>query len=54
VTGHVPGAGKYQASLEGTGFGIEIAATSDGRQQLIDIVSQGTDVKSVKIVLRKT
>ena len=53
VSGRVPGPGAYQASLQGTGFGIEIAATSDGRQQAITIISQGTDVQSVKITLRK-
>ena len=53
VTGSVPATGEFQASLSGTGFGIELAATSNGKVQAITINSQGTDVKSVKISLRK-
>lgn len=53
VTGRVPAPGQYQASLKGTGFGIELAATSNGRQQAITIVSQGTDVQNVRITLRR-
>ena len=51
VTGRVPALGEYQASLSGTGFGIELAATSNGKVQAINITSQGTDVQSVKISL---
>jgi hypothetical protein len=54
VTGRVPAQGEYQASLQGTGFGIELAATSNGKVQAITINSQGTDVQSVKISLRKS
>lgn len=53
VTGRVPAPGQYQASLKGTGFGLELAATSNGRQQAITIVSQGTDVQNVRITLRR-
>ncbi|RYC33252.1 hypothetical protein D3273_05145 [Lichenibacterium minor] len=53
VTGRVPAVGQYQASLQGTGFGLELAATSNGKIQAITINSQGTDVKSVKISLKK-
>lgn len=53
VTGRVPGAGEYQASLSGTGFGLELAATSNGKIQAITINSHGTDVQSVRISLRK-
>ena len=53
VTGQVPSAGQYQASLQGTGFGLELAATSNGKIQAITITSQGTDVQSVKISLHK-
>ena len=53
VTGRVPGPGEYQASLSGTGFGLELAATSNGKIQAITINAQGTDVQSVKISLRR-
>ena len=53
VTGRVPAPGQYQASLQGTGFGLELAATSNGKVQAITITSQGTDVQSVKISLRR-
>ena len=53
VTGKVPRAGEYQASLSGTGFGLELAATSNGKVQAITINSHGTDVQSVKISLRR-
>ena len=53
VTGRVPGQGEYQASLSGTGFGLELAATSNGKIQAITINSHGTDVQSVKISLKK-
>ena len=54
VTGRVPAAGQYQASLQGTGFGIELAATSNGKVQAITINAQGTDVQNVRISLRKS
>ena len=54
VTGRVPAPGEYQARLSGTGFGLELAATSNGKSQAITINSQGTDVQSVKISLRKS
>ena len=53
VTGRVPAPGEYQASLEGTGFGIALSATSNGKLQSINIVAQGTDVQNVNISLRK-
>lgn len=53
VTGRVPAAGQYQASLQGTGFGLELAATSNGKIQAITINSQGTDVKTVRISLKR-
>ncbi len=53
VTGRVPGPGQYQASLQGTGFGIELAATSNGKVQAITINAQGTDVQNVRISLRR-
>ena len=53
VSGRVPAQGQYQASLQGTGFGLELAATSNGKVQAITITSQGTDVQSVKISLRR-
>ncbi len=53
VTGHVPQPGEFQASLNGTGFSIQLAATSNGRQQAVTIQSQGTDVQTVKISLRR-
>lgn len=54
VTGRVPAAGQYQASLQGTGFGLELAATSNGKIQAITINAQGADVQSVKISLRRS
>lgn len=54
VSGRVPAPGEYQASLQGTGFGIELAATSNGKVQAITINAQGTDVQNVKISLRKS
>ena len=53
VTGRVPAPGEYQASLDGTGFALALAATSNGKAQAITIDSQGTDVRRVKITLRK-
>lgn len=53
VTGRVPAPGQYQASLQGTGFGIELAASSNGKVQAITINAQGTDVQNVRISLRK-
>ena len=53
VTGRVPEAGEYQASLSGTGFGLGLAATSNGKVQAITITSQGTDVKTVRISLKR-
>ncbi len=54
VTGRVPGPGELQASLDGTGFGIQLAATTNGKQQAVTIQAEGTDVKSVKISLHKS
>ena len=53
VSGRVPGPGEYQATLSGTGFGIELAATSNGKIQKITINAQGTDVQHVDISLRR-
>ena len=53
VTGRVPAPGEYQATLSGTGFNIELAATARGNQQKVTIKSQGTDVQSVSISLRR-
>ena len=53
VSGTIPGAGQIQASLGGLGFGIQLAATSNGKQQAIVIQSQNTDIQSVRISLRK-
>ncbi len=53
VTGQIPSPGELQASLGGLGFGIQLAATSNGKQQAVTIQSQNTDVQSVKILLRK-
>ena len=52
VTGRVS-AGEMQANLDGVGFAIQLAATTNGRQQAVVIRSQGTDVQSVDITLRK-
>ena len=54
VTGRIPSPGELQASLDGTGFGIQLAATTNGKQQAVTIQAEGTDVKSVKISLRKS
>jgi hypothetical protein len=53
VTGRIPAPGQYQASLQGTGFGIELGATSNGKIQAITINAQGADVQSVKISLHR-
>ena len=53
VTGSVPVPGQYQATLSGTGFNIELSATAKGNQQAVVIKSQGTDVQSVRISLRR-
>ena len=53
VTGRMSALGQMEASLEGMGFGIQLAATTNGRQQAVTIRSQGTDVQSVSITLRK-
>lgn len=53
VTGTVPGPGEYQATLSGTGFNVELSATARGNQQAVVIKSQGTDVQSVTISLRR-
>ncbi len=54
VTGRVPAPGELQASLDGTGFGIQLAATTNGKQQSVTIQAEGTDVKTVKISLHKS
>ena len=54
VTGSIPAPGELQANLDGTGFGIQLAATTNGKQQAVTIQAEGTDVKSVKISLRKS
>lgn len=54
VTGRVPAPGELQASLDGTGFGIQLAATTNGKQQAVTIQAEGTDVRSVKISLHKS
>ena len=54
VTGRVPAPGELQASLDGTGFGIQLAATTNGKQQAVTIQAEGTDVKTVKISLHKS
>lgn len=53
VTGNVPAPGEYQASLDGTGFGLALSATSNGKVQSITIVAKGTDVENVKISLHR-
>jgi len=52
ITGRMPAPGQMEANLEGMGFGIQLAATTNGRQP-VTIRSQGTDVQSVSITLRK-
>ena len=54
ITGSVTRPGELQASLDGTGFGIQLAATTNGKQQAVTIQAEGTDVKSVKISLHKS
>ena len=54
VTGRVPTPGELQANLDGTGFGIQLAATTNGKQQSVTIQAEGTDVKTVKISLHKS
>ena len=54
VTGQLPGSGQIQASLSGLGFGIQLAATTNGRQQAVTIQSQNTEVQTVKITMRKS
>lgn len=53
VSGSLPADGQYQATLQGTGFDIELSATSNGKTQAVSISSQGTDVQSVKISLHR-
>lgn len=53
VTGKVPAPGEFQATLAGTGFGLQLAATSNGRVQKIVINADGADVRTVDISLRK-
>ena len=53
VSGRIPAKGQLQASLNGVGFGIQLSASSNGRQQTISIQSQNTDVETVTIMLRK-
>ena len=53
MTGKVPAPGEFQATLAGTGFGLQLAATSNGKVQKIVINAQGADVQTVDISLRK-
>ena len=53
VTGRVPTPGKLQASLDRTGFGIQLAATTNGKRQAVTIQADGTDVKTVNISLHR-
>ena len=54
VTGRVMAPGELQANLDGTGFAIQLAATTNGKQQSVTIQAEGTDVKTVKISLHKS
>ena len=53
ITGRVPVPGELQADLEGIGVNIKLAASTNGRRQAVTIASQGNDVRSVKIMLRR-
>lgn len=53
VTGQVPGPGELQASLEGTGFGIQLSIATRGRRQAVTVQSDGTDVHGATIKLRR-
>lgn len=53
VTGRIAGPGQIQASLEGTVYGIQLSVTTKANLQAITIQSQGTDVQSVHIQMRK-
>ncbi len=53
VSGRIAGPGQIQASLEGTVYGIQMSLTTRGNLQAVAIKSQGTDVQSVRIQMRK-
>ena len=53
VTGRIPSADVLQASLQTAGGGIQLGARTNGKQQAIAITSQGTEIRSVNITLRK-
>ena len=53
VTGQIVAPGQIQANLAGAGFGIQLSASTNGAQQAVTIVSQGTDVRRVTIKLKK-
>ncbi len=53
VSGQLTGPGQFQASLEGTVYGIELSVNTRGGLQAVAIEAQGTDVKSVHIQMRR-
>ena len=54
VSGRIPAPGQMQASFEAMGVGIQLAARTDGRQQSITLRSQGTEIRSASITLRRS
>lgn len=53
VTGRIAGPGQIQASLEGTVYGIQMSANTQGNRQSVVIQAEGTDVKAVHVEFRK-
>lgn len=53
VTGTSPGPGQIQASLEGTGFGMQFSARVGGHRQELVLRAEGTEVQSVTISLSR-
>jgi hypothetical protein len=53
VSGRIPEANTFQASLQTLGGGLQLGARTNGKQQAITITSQGSDIQGATIKLKK-
>lgn len=53
VSGQVSEGGQISASLGGTGFSARLSVATHGNRQTVNITSEGTDVQSVTIEMRR-
>lgn len=53
VTGRVPASGEMRATFETMGGGFQLSARVGGRRQVVEITSQGSDIRAVGIVFTR-